>query len=56
VDRHQSLGKGALGLEAFRFIMNDKRFDNMPLILETKDSSLWEQEIALLYSLVKGAK
>jgi deoxyribonuclease-4 len=30
--------------------MNDSRFDNMPLILETPEESLWEKEIALLYS------
>jgi deoxyribonuclease-4 len=32
--------------------MNDARFDNMPLILETPEESLWEQEIKKLYSLV----
>lgn len=51
VDRHDSLGKGQLGLEPFRFIMNDPRMDDMPLILETIDDSLWAEEIALLYSL-----
>jgi len=49
VDRHESLGKGQLGLEPFRFIMQDERMDEMPLILETIDSSLWPQEISLLY-------
>lgn len=53
VDRHDSLGRGKLGLEPFRFIMNDARFDDMPLVLETIDDSLWPQEIALLYSLEK---
>jgi len=56
VDRHQSLGQGALGLDLFYRIMNDKRFDNMPLILETKDASIWEQEIDLLYSMVEPAE
>ena len=51
VDRHASIGKGYLGIEAFRFIMNDSRFDNIPLILETPDSSIWADEIQLLYSL-----
>ncbi len=32
VDRHDSIGKGVMGLETFDLIMNDKRFDNMPLI------------------------
>jgi deoxyribonuclease-4 len=49
VDRHESLGKGKLGLDPFRFIMQDERMDEMPLILETIDSTLWPQEIELLY-------
>ena len=49
VDRHESLGKGKLGLEPFRFIMQDPRMDEMPLILETVDADLWPQEIAMLY-------
>lgn len=35
VDRHDHIGKGALGLEPFRFIMNDPRLENIPKILET---------------------
>lgn len=50
VDRHNSLGKGEIGLDAFRFIMNDERMDDIPLILETIDESIWADEIALLYS------
>jgi deoxyribonuclease-4 len=51
VDRHHSLEKGEIGLDTFRFIMNDKRFDNIPLILETIDEDIWAEEIKLLYSL-----
>jgi deoxyribonuclease-4 len=51
VDRHDSLGKGKLGLECFRYIMNDARFDNIPMVLETIDESLWAEEIALLYAM-----
>lgn len=51
VDRHASLGEGTLGIEPFRYIMNRKEFDNMPLILETPDPGKWEDEIKLLYSL-----
>ena len=51
VDRHDSIGKGKIGLEAFRYIMNDPRMDDIPLILETIDESIWAQEIRLLYSL-----
>jgi deoxyribonuclease IV len=52
VDRHDNLGKGFLGEEVFRLIMNDNRFDDMPLILETPEESLWEEEIKKLYSLI----
>jgi deoxyribonuclease-4 len=50
VDRHDSLGKGILGLELFRWIMEDPRFDGIPLVLETPDETLWEEEIRLLKS------
>ena len=50
-DRHQSIGKGEIGLDAFKFIMNDERMDDIPLILETIDSTIWKEEIELLYSL-----
>jgi deoxyribonuclease-4 len=33
--------------------MNDPRFDDMPIILETPDDSLWKKEIEWLYSLVE---
>ena len=52
VDRHHSIGKGVLGLETFRFIMNDKRFGQIPMVLETIDESLWASEIQLLNSMV----
>lgn len=53
VDRHHSIGKGELGLEAFKCIMNDERIDDIPMVLETIDESIWAQEIALLYSLIE---
>jgi deoxyribonuclease-4 len=53
VDRHDNIGKGFLGKDVFRMIMNDSRFDNMPLILETPEESLWEEEIKKLYSLIE---
>jgi deoxyribonuclease-4 len=53
VDRHHSLGKGEIGLDAFRYIMNDNRMDDIPLVLETIDESIWKEEIALLYSFVE---
>jgi deoxyribonuclease IV len=53
VDRHESLGKGTLGLEVFEYIMNDSRFDNIPLILETPNDEIWAEEIRLLKSMQK---
>ncbi|NLA74577.1 MAG: deoxyribonuclease IV [Deltaproteobacteria bacterium] len=53
VDRHESLGKGQLGLSPFRFIMNSPLFDNLPIVLETPDPSIWGEEIRLLYSLIE---
>jgi deoxyribonuclease-4 len=52
VDRHESLGQGTLGLEAFRMIMNDSRFDGIPMILETPDDSRWAEEIQLLKEMI----
>ncbi|MBU0744985.1 MAG: deoxyribonuclease IV [Gammaproteobacteria bacterium] len=49
LDRHESIGKGKIGLEPFRLLMQDTRFEDMPLILETTDPTIWEQEIELLY-------
>jgi len=53
IDRHESLGKGTLGLEVFECIMNDSRFDNIPLILETPNDELWIEEIQLLKNMQK---
>ena len=53
VDRHDSLGKGFMGMDTFNFIMNDARFNGIPLILETPDEEIWPEEIKLLKSLVK---
>ena len=50
LDRHASIGKGKLGLEPFKLLMQDARFDSMPLILETSDPMLWQKEIKLLYA------
>jgi deoxyribonuclease-4 len=53
VDRHENIGTGFLGEDTFSFVVNDNRFDNMPLILETPEESLWEAEIKKLYSLIR---
>jgi deoxyribonuclease-4 len=52
VDRHDSIGKGFLGDEAFRNIMNDSRIDQIPMILETPEPELWAEEIKKLYSFI----
>lgn len=52
VDRHDNLTIGFLGVTPFQRIMNDPRFDNMPLILETPNEVLWPEEIKLLYSFM----
>lgn len=48
VDRHDSLGEGNIGKTAFKYIMQDPRIDEIPLILETINSDIWAQEIAWL--------
>lgn len=51
VDRHENIGHGEIGLDAFRFVMEDERFDDIPLILETPNTERWPEEIELLYSM-----
>ena len=53
VDRHDSIGKGFIGKDFFIKMMNDSRFDNMPIILETPDDTLWAEEIKWLYKIQK---
>jgi deoxyribonuclease-4 len=58
-DRHEHIGKGHIGIEAFRNIVNDKRLKNIPLILETpKEDDLKDdiENLRILRSLVKGGK
>ena len=53
VDRHDSLGIGKIGWDTFRFIMNDDRMNDIPLVLETINEEIWAQEIQALYDLVE---
>jgi len=53
-DRHESLGKGFLGLKTFENIINDPRTDDILLVLETIDESIWADEIKILRNF-KGA-
>ena len=55
VDRHEHIGKGLLGLEPFRFLLNDPRFRGIPMTLETeksKDLVEDKENLAVLRSLV----
>jgi len=53
VDRHHSLGEGEIGWDAFGFIMNDERMDDIPLVLETIDESIWDREIEAMYDMIE---
>ena len=50
VDRHDSIGKGFIGIEFFMRFMQDVRFDDMPVILVTPDDTIWAEEIEMLRS------
>ncbi len=52
-DRHHSIGEGFIGLTPFKYIMADSRFDDIPMVLETVDADIWNDEIALLKSYIK---
>nr|XP_033785326.1 probable endonuclease 4 isoform X2 [Geotrypetes seraphini] len=57
LDRHENIGRGHIGLEGFRHIMNEPRFNDLPMILETPYSPVHgdpREEIELLYSFYKG--
>ena len=50
-DRHDSLGEGTIGWDAFEFIMKDARFDDLPLVLETPIGDRWKDEVARLLEM-----
>lgn len=52
IDRHACIGQGTLGKEFFIRLVNDPRFDDMPIIIETPEPLLWPDEIAWLYSQI----
>lgn len=49
IDRHESLGEGAIGREFFKRLINDPRTEGIPLILETPDELRWPEEVRMLY-------
>lgn len=54
IDRHEEICKGTLGEDFFIRLVNDPRFNNMPLILETPNDEIWHEEISWLYSQIKN--
>ena len=50
-DRHESIGKGLFGETFFKLFMNDTRFDNIPIVLETIDETIWKEEIKYLLEI-----
>lgn len=54
VDRHDSLGTGEIGVDIFKMILSDDRFDNIPLILETPNTDIWAEEISLLRGFINN--
>ena len=54
VDRHQEIGLGTLGLEPFRALVGDPRFEHVPAVLETPYPERYGNAIALLKSLAPG--
>lgn len=53
-DRHESIGEGFIGTDGFAAIVRHPATDEIPLILETPNSDIWDREIELLYSLEKS--
>ncbi|CAL4319209.1 Endonuclease 4 [Buchnera aphidicola (Chaitophorus sp. 3695)] len=51
-DRHENLGLGYIGKNCFKWMMQDLRFENIPIILETINKNLWLEEISWLQSKV----
>ncbi|MEA1972190.1 MAG: deoxyribonuclease IV [Candidatus Cloacimonadota bacterium] len=52
-DRHESLGKGLIGIDFFKMLMADSRFDEIPLILETPNHEIYAEEIKMLFDFYK---
>jgi deoxyribonuclease IV len=51
VDRHEHIGKGKIGLEAFRFIIRDRRFREIPKVLETPKGKDLSEDVENLKTL-----
>lgn len=56
LDRHEHIGRGLLGLEPFRMLLNDERFEQLPMVLETPkepDSDQDKENLRVLRSLIE---
>ena len=51
VDRHEHIGKGRIGLDAFRVIMRDRRFRKIPKVLETPKGKDLREDVTNLRTL-----
>ena len=51
VDRHEHIGKGRIGLDAFGFIMRDRRFHKIPKVLETPKGKEMREDVMNLKTL-----
>ena len=51
VDRHEHIGKGKIGLDAFRFIMRDRRFRKIPKVLETPKGKELAEDVVNMTAL-----
>jgi deoxyribonuclease-4 len=56
VDRHEHIGKGRIGLDAFRFIMRDRRFRKIPKVLETPKGKELKEDIVNMRTLRRLAE
>jgi deoxyribonuclease-4 len=56
VDRHEHIGKGQIGLDAFRFIMRDRRFRKIPKVLETPKGKDLHEDVENLKTLRRLAE
>jgi deoxyribonuclease-4 len=56
VDRHEHIGKGRIGLDAFRFIMRDRRFRKIPKVLETPKGKDLHEDVTNLRTLRRLAE
>ncbi len=57
LDRHEHIGKGEIGLAAFRALLNDPRFTSCPMSIETPKEADWDQKnLAILRSLRRSVR